>query len=360
MKYFFMLILLVDFLSYGINAQSLEDFEVLIEILSTPLKDQQSSGTCWSFATTSFLETEAIRLGKDSVILSPMFYVTPTYLKKAEKFIETKGESWFGAGDLTFSVLDGYKSYGAIPEEIYNGIIKEDWQHDHLEMDNLLLAMVESIGKSGYGRIKPYSYKIAVEGVLKGYLGKVPDTFLYNNKYYSPKSFAKEYVGINPNDYYEITSYTHSSFYEMFVLEIPANWNKNKYLNIPIKDFEYLIDYALENGFSLAWDGDATEPYFDFEKGILKLADKEERLQISQELRQKTFEDKSTTDDHNMHIIGKAINKENQLYYILKNSEGSNAMNGYIYMSKNALLLKTISLLVHKAGIPNEIRKKIK
>ncbi len=358
MKRIILFVLLTCTCTFYLKAQKAEDFDVFIQVKTTPLKDQQSSGTCWSFATTSFLETEALRLGKDSVSISPIYYVPPAYLGKAEKFIESGGESYFDAGDLTFSVIDAYKKYGAIPESVYVGRVQGDWQHDHLEMDNLLAAMVESIGKSGYGRIKPYSWKKSIQAVLNAYLGSPPATFLYQNKLHSPQSFAKECIGIDPAQYIEITSYKNGKFYEMFELKIPANWNNNKYLNLPIGDFEKVIDEALNNGFSLAWDGDATESEFDFETGIAKLSDEEELIKITQELRQSTFDDKSTTDDHNMHIIGRAKDKSNKLYYVLKNSEGNNKANGYIFMTKNALLLKTISLLIHKDGIPSEIRKK--
>lgn len=346
--------------AFNLYAQAFEDFDIFLKVKTTQLKDQESSGTCWSFATSSFIETEALRLGKDSVSISPIYYVTPTYLAKAENFIEKEGKSYFDAGDLTFSVMDAYKKYGAIPESVYSGIIQGDWQHDHLEMDNLLYTMVESVGTSGYGRIKPSSWKKSIEGVLKAYLGNPPATFLYENKLHSPQSFAREYIGINPEEYIEITSYSNNSFYGMFELNIPANWNKNKYLNLPIDDFEKVIDYALNNGFSLAWDGDATEPEFNFDIGIAELSPDEEHKTITQELRQSTFDDKSTTDDHNMHIIGKARDKNNKFYYVLKNSEGNNKMNGYIFMSRNALLLKTISLLIHVDAIPQEIRKKCK
>ncbi len=352
------LIFLFVFISFKSLSQEKEEFKILKSIKTSPLKNQQSSGTCWSFATTSFIETEAIRLGKDEISLSPIFYVTPTYMGKAEKFIEKKGKSWFDAGDLTFSVLDNYKKFGAIPEEVYNGIIEEDWQHDHPEMDNLLREMVKSVGTSGYGRIKPYSWKKSIKAVLDAYLGTAPNTFVYKGKLYSPNSFAREFVGINPDDYIEITSYSHNDFYEMFVLDIPANWNSNKYLNLPIKDFEKVIDSALESGYSLAWDGDASEPNFDFETGLLKLTASEEKNSITQELRQTTFENKTTTDDHNMHIIGIAQDTKGNPYYLLKNSEGDNRYGGYVYMSKKALLLKTISVLVHKDAISNDIRKK--
>ena len=341
-----------------IFCQQTEEFEIIKLIKTSPLKDQQSSGTCWSFATTSFIETEAIRLGKDVISISPIFYVTPAYIGKAEKFIEKKGKSWFDAGDLTFSVLDGYKKFGAVPEDVYNGIIEGDWQHDHLEMDNLLLAMVKSIGKSGYGRVKPNSWKNSVKGVLNEYLGKAPISFIYNGEIYTPKTFSNKFIGINPDEYLEITSYSHHQFYDKIILDIPANWNNKKYLNLPIRDFEVVIDNALKKGFSLGWDGDATEPNFDFQKGVLKLTDLEEEFKITQTKRQVSFKDKTTTDDHNMHIIGIAKNKENKVYYLLKNSEGDNSFGGYIYMSKKALLLKTISILVHKDAIPNNIKSK--
>lgn len=357
MKCLFKTLFLVN-ITIASFAQSSTDFDTIFKVKSSALKNQQSSGTCWSFATTSFIETEAIRLGKESVPLSPIFYVPPTYLGKAKKFIEKKGGSYFAEGDLTFSVLNAYKKYGAIPEQVYNGLIEEEWKHDHVEMDDLLKNMVTSIGTSGYGRIKSHSWNKAIEGVLKAYLGTPPATFVYKGNLYSPNTFADKYVGINPDEYIEITSYKQSDFYKMFVLNIPANWNENKYLNLPIKEVEKTIDYALENGYSLAWDGDASESFFDFEKGVLQLPVDEESIEITQNLRQKTFEDKTTTDDHNMHLIGKAKDKNGKIFYLLKNSEGNNEMGGYVYMSKNALLLKTISVLVHKNGIPTNIKTK--
>ncbi|WP_299834625.1 C1 family peptidase [uncultured Tenacibaculum sp.] len=347
-------------LSLNLNSQHEKHFKTIYKIESSPLKDQQSSGTCWSFATTSFIETEAIRLGKPSISLSPMFYVHPTYIDKSEKFVKTKGKSWLDAGDLTFSVFRAYEKYGAIPESVYNGIIEGDWQHDHVEMDNLISTMLTSVAKSGYGRIKPNSWKQSLKGVLNAYLGKIPEKFIFEEKEYTPKSFAATYIGIQPENYLEVTSYSHIPFYKKSTLNIPANWGNNTYLNLPINDFESVIENALANGYSLAWDGDASEPNFNFDKGIATLTKKEEDLKITQKLRQQTFEDKSTTDDHNMHIVGKAEDASGKTYYIMKNSEGKNEMDGFMYMSKNALLLKTISVLVHKEAIPKTIQAKIK
>ena len=243
-------------------------FKVVTLIPTTPIKDQESSGTCWSFATTSFIEAEALRHQKPPVSLSPIFYVAPTYLAKAERFIQRKGRSYFAAGDLTFSVLDAYRELGAVPEQVYDGIIPGDWQHDHLEMDNLLSAMVTSIGASGYGRIKPNSWKEGMQGVLRAYLGEPPRQFQYRGRTYTPRTFADDAVGIDPELYIEVTSFEHLPYYAMTVLKIPANWGRRRYLNVPLGDFARVIDRALGNGFGLAWDGDASEDGFKHETGF--------------------------------------------------------------------------------------------
>lgn len=343
-------------------SQQKEGFKIIKLIESTPIKNQQSSGTCWSFATTSFIETEAIRLGKEPVILSPIFYVAPTYIAKANKYIRLHGNSYFAEGDLTFSVMNAYKKYGAIPEKVYNGIIPGEYRHDHYEMDNLLLVMVKSVGASDYGKIKQESWRKSTEATLKAYLGDPPDSFIYEGKSYTPKTFAAEKIGINPDDYIEITSYNHHPFYQKFILEIPANWNNNFYLNLPIHDFKEVVDNALNQGYSLCWDGDVSETGFKEEKGIAELKGRfKNNSGITQEMRQFTFNNYTTQDDHNMHLTGLAKDKNGNEYYILKNSEGNNNdSGGYIYMSENYLLLKTISVMVNEDAIPISIKAKFK
>ena len=335
-----------------------DGFRVVELVATTPLKDQQSSGTCWSFATTSFIEAEALRLNKGPVSLSAIFYVAPTYLAKAERYISRRGDSYFGNGDLTFSVLDAYDKYGAVPEEVYDGIISGEWQHDHVEMDNLLEAMVKSVGTSGYGRIKPNSWKEAFSGTLRAYLGEPPQHFKYRGRTYTPLTFAQKVVGIDPTSYLEVTSFQHLPYYQMSVLQIPANWGRRAYLNVPLDDFERMINHALEKGFSLAWDGDASEDGFQPDEGVARLSSDEEETRITAPARQRGFESRRTTDDHNMHLIGTALDAAGHHYYVMKNSEGPNQHGGYIYMSKNYLLLKTISVLVHRDALPADLRSK--
>ena len=327
-------------------------YKIIKLIESTPIKDQQATGDCWSFASTSFIETEAIRLGKKPIVLSPMFFVRPTYINKGENYIRRNGASAFTEGDLTFSVLKAYKEFGAIPESIYSGKNDLDTKHDHSEMNKELLEKVKFYVNS-HGDLSPELYRKDLDVILTQTLGKVPETFTYNGKEFTPKSFAKEMIGINPDDYVEITSFTHHPFYKKFNLEIEANWNNNQYLNLPIADFTAVIDNALLNNYSVCWDGDI---YEGFKNGFAVL---DNNKTSTQQTRQEAFDNRTTEDIHNMHIIGMAKDEKNKTFYIVKNSSDNNDCGGYLYMSKEYLLQKTISVMVNKNAIPKEITKKI-
>ena len=332
----------------------IEGYKIVSLIKSTPIKDQQVTGTCWSYATTSFIETEAIRLGKAPVVLSPMFYVTPTYIDKAEKYIRMNGKLGFSEGDLTFSVLKAYKEFGAIPESIYSGKKDSASRHDHAEMNSAILEKVQYYVKSRHGNMTADGYRKDIEEILSGTMGKAPDTFTYNKKQYTPKSFASEMIGINPDDYVEITSYSHHPFYSKFILEIESNWNNNYYLNLPVNDFINTVDYALLHNYSVGWDGDIYEGYND---GFAVLNDSIKT--ITQQMRQTAFDNYTTKDVHNMHIIGIAENAKGERFYIVKNSSDEKNCGGYLYMSKEFFLLKTISVMVNKNAVPKEIKNKI-
>lgn len=342
-------------------AQINGDLKIKKLIETTPIKNQGNTSTCWAFATTSFIETEAIRLGHDPIELSPMFYLTPTFLEIGEKYLRMDGKGFFNEGDLTFSVLKGYKQYGAIPEIVYSGMPINKVTHDHDQMNKTMDSILGSVIKVDIQHINKDSVLHAMKTVLYEDIGQAPATFNYKTKNYTPHSFAKENIGINHEDYIEVTSYSHHPFYSKFILETQANWNNNYYLNLPINAFRDLIANALMKGFSLGWDGDISEEGFKKENTKIVLTEKfkTEKL-ITQEMRQITFDDHTTKDDHNMHIVGLAEDNDGQNWYIIKNSWGNyNTTGGYLYMSEPYLLLKTISVLIHKDAIPKEVKSKI-
>ncbi len=202
-------------------------YKIVALVKTSPIKNQQSTSLCWSFATTSFIETEAIRLGKQPVVLSPMFYVIPATVDKAEKYIRMNGKSYFGPGDLTFNVMKNYRKYGAIPQSVYQGKIDTSEKWDYNELDKTLQEKVNQYVASGRGNMTTAGYRNEIREIQYRTMGEIPKTFLYENKTYTPESFARERVGINPDDYIEVTSFSHHPFYTKFILEIKSNWDNN-------------------------------------------------------------------------------------------------------------------------------------
>jgi bleomycin hydrolase len=339
-------------LKTNLNPQ-IEGYKIVKLIKSTPIKDQQATGVCWSFATTSFIETEAIRLGKPPVVLSPMFYIPPAYEDKAEKYIRMNGKSYFGCGDLSFSAINGYRKFGAIPQSVYSGKTDTSAIYDHGDMDKALLEKVKYYLNSGRGNMTTEGYRNDIRKIITGTMGNAPSTFIYNNKTYTPKSFAREMIGINPDDYVEITSFSHHPFYSKFILETEANWDNNYYLNLPLNDFSRTVDSSLLHNYSVGWDGDT----YEYNDGFAVLNDSINN--ITQQIRQTSFDNHTTEDVHNMHIIGIAENSKGKRFYIVKNSSDQRNCGGYIYMSKEYLLLKTISVTINKNAIPGDIKQKI-
>ncbi|WP_319273087.1 C1 family peptidase [uncultured Draconibacterium sp.] len=367
-------------------------FEDEISLAATPVKDQYRSGTCWSFSGLSFLESEMIRLGKPEVDLSEMFIVWHTYSTKAKKHVRVHGNLNFSAGGAFHDVTNMIREYGIVPESVYDGLNYGEEKHVHGEMDNVLKEHVDAVVKNGNRKLSTVWHE-AIEGTLNSYLGELPQKFEYNGKQYTPQSFASDYVGLNMDDYVEISSYTHHPFYDKFILEVPDNWSWDEVYNVPLEDLETIIDYSLNNGMTVAWAADVSEkgfatsnkgvavlpaapeedmsdaeiakwealPQKDKEKELYKLDNPVPELHVTQEMRQTAFDDYQTTDDHGMHIIGTAKDQEGHTFYKVKNSWGDyNKYKGYFYVSKPYVNYKTMCIMVHKDGIPQSIREKLK
>ncbi len=362
----------------GKKKKDVYEFEMVKEIKTTPVKNQAKTGTCWSFATTSFVETELIRMGKGENILSPMFNVRYAYPLKAENFIRYSGLTNFGEGGQAHDVMNVIRDHGFVPEEVYKGMNIGEVQHNHGEMDAVIKGIVDAVNKDKGGKITPLWPKV-IESTLNIYLDVPPKEFTYQGKTYTPKSFV-EAMGFNPDDYVELTSFTHHPFYKQFDLEVPDNWSKGLYYNVPLDDLMKIIDNALMNGYSVAWDGDVSEKYFNRKKGIAivpleeelpvvddskKEDDAEEKpvteKAVTQQMHQDSFDNRTTTDDHLMHIVGIAKDQEGHKFYYTKNSWGTknSKYDGYWYISEQYIRLKTIAIMIHKDVIPAELKNKL-
>lgn len=366
-------------------------FEDEIILPATSVKDQSRSGTCWSFSGLSFLESEMLRLGKPEVDLSEMFIVWKTYSEKAQKHVRVHGNLNFSAGGAFHDVTNMIKDFGIVPEIVFDGLNYGEEKHVHGEMDRVLKQHVEAVVENKSRKLSTVWHE-AIEGTLNSYLGEVPQKFQYEGENYTPQSFALKYVGLNMDDYVEISSYTHHPFYKKFILEVPDNWSWDQVYNVPVNELEEIIDYSLKNGFTVAWAADVSEKGFassnkgvavmplvviedmsdaeitrwetlsekEKEKELYKLEKPVSEITVTQEMRQTAFDNYTTTDDHGMHIIGTAKDQEGKIFYKVKNSWGDyNKFNGYFYASKPYVNYKTMCIMVHKDAIPQSIREKL-
>lgn len=363
MKKSYLTILVVVFLVTLQGCVSNKRFSNTKLVETTDLKHQKMTGQCWAFASTSLLEAEALRLGYDIPELSTFFFVYHNYLENARDYLINSGKSRLNRGDLTFSVLEIFENYGAVPESIYDGdlgtIVSEKqmmnrWKEED-EMNALIKVKLDSLIQTD---LEINSSLNIIKKVLNTYIGEVPKSFTYLDNPITPIDFAKNYLPLNTSDYVEMTSYNHHPFYENILLEIPANWRNKTYLNLPIEGFIGTIDNAINNGFSLAWDGDIGWEEGFKDNGYVKVKGEYENIKvIGQEQRQSAYKRKTTTDDHNMHLVGITYDRDGQKFYILKNTYGENrGMNGIWYLSENYFRLRTISVTIHKDGIPNEMK----
>ncbi len=330
-------------------------FTIEKELKHTPVISQGRTGTCWSFATTSFLESEIMRLGFPETDLSEMFFVYYNYKNKAFQYLLYHGHNNFGEGSVSHDVMNIVRSQGIATYESFPGK-KKDGKYNHSELINKLKEEAEEINEnedSDISDLKCYN------PILKKQLGKMPKK-VNGDKGSSSSEELRDNFKIVPDDYVELSSFSHHPFYQTFVLEIPDNWAHASYYNLPIDELMDVMYYALNNGYTIAWDGDTSEKTFLHKKGKADLPE-QQWGKVDQELRQKTFYKRTTTDDHLMHLVGLSKDSDGRSCFYTKNSWGpeSNAYGGYLHMTEDYARLKTVAIMLHKDGIPENIKTKL-
>ncbi|OSZ78414.1 aminopeptidase [Chitinophagaceae bacterium IBVUCB1] len=358
------------------SAKNKYRFTDKINLENTAVKNQGSSGTCWSYSTNSFLESEMARMGKKPVDIAEIYTARKVYEEKADNYVRMHGAVSWGDGGSCHDVINIFAKYGAVPQSVYNGLNYGTTKNKFGELQAILKGMLDAIVRNPNGKLTP-NWKRAFNAVLDVYLGEVPQEFSYNGKQYTPQDFAKKVVGINPADYIELSSFNNVPYYKQTILMVPDNWSWDKVYNVKMNDITETIDNALQMGYTVTWATDVSEKYFSWKNGVAFVPEKEwedmdeeeqkalfngpnDERKITAAIRQEAFDNYSTTDDHGMHIVGLATDQSGKEYYIVKNSWGEkNDYKGYMYVTKAYVKYKTTAILLHKAAVPSDIRSKL-
>ena len=361
------------------------EFTVVKELPVTSVKNQYRSGTCWCYSALSFVESEILRTKGIETDLSEMFVVGKSYRDRAVKFVRLDGCLRFSAGSSFGDVLHVINDYGIVPQEAMPGMNYGTELPEQSELDAVLNSYVEAVAKNPNKKLTT-AWLNGFDGIVGAYLGAYPETFTVNGTSYTPESY-RDFLGINMDDYVNLSSFTHHPFYEPFIIEVPDNWRWDTAYNLPIDEFMQVMTSAIENGYSIAWGSDVSEKGFtrngiavmpeekakatagsDQERWVGKAAEKAEEVKselpaevyYTQEMRQDGYDRKTTTDDHGMHIYGLAKDQNGTKYFMVKNSWGETGKyKGIWYASEAFVRAKTLNIVVHKDALPKDIKKKL-
>lgn len=397
MKKFFTLALLAVF-ALNANAEEKKDENknkpVFTTIKANPItsvKDQNRSGTCWDYSTLSFFEAEILKATGKTYDLCESFVANKDYMDRAVQVVRLHGDCQFAQGGSAYDVYYVLKNYGICPEDAmpFPGSLYGDSLNNFNEFFGQLEPYVAGIARSKANKISN-QWKVGLQGILDAYLGKCPESFTYQGKKYTPKSFAAS-LGLNWDNYVSITSYSHKPYYTQYAVEVQDNWRNPLSWNLPMEDMARIIENAIMNGYTVAWGGDVSEPGFT-RKGLAYFYDTKKmeslsgsdmarwlkmsptkrtnlvdslgctvpELEPTAEQRQQRFDNWELTDDHGMLIYGIAKDQNGKEYYMVKNSWGETGdYKGTWYMTKNFIIANTMDYMVNKNAIPKDILKKI-
>ncbi|HEV8508519.1 MAG TPA: C1 family peptidase [Chitinophagaceae bacterium] len=337
---------------------------------ATSVKNQAMTGTCWCFATTSLVESEEIRKQNREIELSEMFTVRNMYVEKAKNYILRNGKTQFGEGGLGHDEIRAVATYGAMPLSEYTGLVKGEKSYDHQKLFDELQKYLDSVLRK-----KPISnnWLDGYVKILDGNLGVPPKEFSYNGKTYTPASFAKEVLNFNSDDYVSLTSFTHQPYYQSFVLQVPDNYANGSFYNLPLGEFIGAVKYAIDKGYTVAWDADVSNRGFMQGMGLALNLDNTTSYTKDQvnpdikeanydpAIRQQLYENLTTQDDHLMHITGVEKSRGGKTFFMVKNSWGVvGPFDGYINVSEAYFAINTVSIVIPKAALSREIIEKLK
>ena len=329
-----------------------------VEVDRLGVLDQGRTGTCWSFATTSFLEAELLRIHGQPIDLSEMHTVYWGWLEKARRYVRLHGKNQLSQGGLSHDVVWLARRHGLVPADSYTGLLGGARGHDHDELEAVLRAVLDTVAD----RSRPSgAWESAVRGILDAYLGAPPPSVEVDGRSMTPREYARQVLAPPLDDYVELMSFTYAPFGEKAELLVPDNWMRDaSYWNVPIDELCANVDHALHHGYSVALDCDVSERSNDRRRSVYQLTPALEGADITDEMRLAMFDSRETTDDHLMHIVGIASDESGKQYYVTKNSWGVDGpLAGNVLLTRNYLAAKTLGIMVHRDGLLPETRERL-
>jgi bleomycin hydrolase len=330
----------------------------------TPTTSQGNTGTCWCFSTMSFYESEVYRLYKKEVKISEMYTVYCEYIEKAKGYVQSRGESNFSEGSEGNAVARMFKMYGAMPRSVYDGLIDGRKFYSHAEMYKEMMSYLKSVKKSNAWNED--EVVTTIKSIMNHYMGEPATKFTIEGTEYTPKTYLKDYLKINPNDYVEVLSYMQEPYWQQVEYKVEDNWwHSKEYYNVPLNDYMDILHNAIENGYTMSIGGDVSEAGFSRETNCALIPDFDiPSANIDEKARQFRFSNHTTTDDHGMHMVGYMKDKNGKYWYLIKDSSsGSRNIDqnseefGYYFFSEEYTKLKMMGFTVHKDMLKKYMKK---
>ncbi len=328
-----------------------------------PPISQGNTNTCWSFSTTSFLESEVYRISKMKVKLSEMYTVYWEYVEKTRRFVQERGNSAFAEGSEGNAVIRMWKKYGIVPEADFTGMLDGRKFPDHADMIEEMQTYLSWMkANSAWDEDAAVS---TIRSIMKHYIGEAPSEIIVDGKKITPLQYLHDVIKIDPDNYVDILSYEQEPFYKRVEYKVPDNWwHSSDYCNVPLSVFMETLKKAVRAGYTVSIGGDVSEPGFDRNSQVAIIPDFDiPSSYINDDARQFRFTNRTTTDDHGMHLVG-YLEKDGKDWYLIKDS-GSGSRNndskapefGYYFFSDDYVKLKMMDFMIHKDAVKDLLQK---
>ncbi len=326
---------------------SVEDFK---KSAYFPPVRQFLTGTCWSFSTTSFFESEVMRLQGKRIKLSEMYTVYHEYLEKARRFVRERGKSFFGETSEGNAVLRLWPHYGIVPAEAYRGVVAPEGRYDHSEIVPRMHRFLKTMQRAEH-----WDEDLALDAMrlfMDPIMGRPPNHFVFQGKRYTPVEFLKNVLKLKLDDYVAVMSTLSKPFFTFGEYEVEGNWWRSRdYYNVPLDMFYQIIQYAVQNGYTVRINGDVSEPGHDGRRDVAYIPSIDIPVNlIDQSSRELRIYNRTTDDDHDTHLVG-WTRKAGFDWFLIKDSQATafhGNHKGYFFYREDYIKLKMLTYIVHR------------